>query len=56
MNLIKSKRAAGAYALAVAIFVLIIGILVVIAYLTNNPSAKQTTIEIVGAATKGITS
>jgi hypothetical protein len=51
MNFIKNKRGSGQYALAVAIAVLIIGVLILIWYLTSNPAAKQTAIDVVGAAT-----
>jgi len=49
--MIKSKKAAGKYALAVAIAVLIVGLLILIIFFTNNPAAKQTAIEIAGAVT-----
>ena len=45
MRMLKSKK--GAYAIAVALIVLLIIILI----LTANPAAKQTVIDIVGAAT-----
>ena len=45
MRMLKSKK--GAYAIAVALIVL----LIIIMILTANPVAKQTVIDIVGAAT-----
>ena len=54
MKMLKSKKGSGKYALAIAVAVLIIGVLILIAYLTNNPGAKQTTIDIIGAATNAV--
>ena len=47
MRLLIGKK--GKYRLAAGIAVLIIGILIIVSYLTNNPAAKQTVIDLTKA-------